>query len=92
MGPKIPRPIKVEVIKKWLEGKSRDQIGGELRIGAGITTAIIKERRKEDPEFDLLRGVAVKLKNMGMDVQHFAQLIRLTEVLEEKEWLQDIRK
>jgi hypothetical protein len=30
MDAKIPIPIKVEVIKKWFQGKSRDQIASEL--------------------------------------------------------------
>jgi hypothetical protein len=92
MDAKIPKPIKLDVIKKWLEGKSRDQIARELDIGAGTVTGIIKECRKGDPEFDLLRVLSVKLKNEGMGVEYFAPLVRLREVLEEKEWLLDIRR
>ena len=33
MGSKIPREIRLEVIRKWLEGKTRDQIAHELEIG-----------------------------------------------------------
>ena len=49
MGRNIPRPIKVEVIRKWLQGKSRDQISKEVGIGARS-------------EFDRMRQVAVKMK------------------------------
>ena len=35
MGSKIPREIRLEVIRKWLEGKTRDLIAGELEIGSG---------------------------------------------------------
>jgi hypothetical protein len=29
MGGKIPRPIRVQAIRSWLEGKSRDKIAEE---------------------------------------------------------------
>ena len=35
MGGKIPREIRLQVIRKWLEGKSRDLIAHQLHIGAG---------------------------------------------------------
>jgi hypothetical protein len=34
MGSKIPKPIKLEVIRKSLEGKSRNEIGKEVGLGA----------------------------------------------------------
>ena len=91
MGSKIPKPIKIEVIRKWLQGKSRDQIANEVQIGAGTVSGIVKEYRRDDPEFDLLREVGLNLINKGMKVESFAALIRLREVLEEKEWLLDVR-
>jgi hypothetical protein len=81
MGGPIPRPIKVEVIRKWLEGKSRDQISKEVGIGAGTISGIINEVRQRDPEFDLLREVAVKLKNKGYSIESFAPLVRCREIL-----------
>jgi len=92
MGAKIPRPIKLEVIKKWLQGNSRDQIAREVGIGAGTVTGIINECRQKDLEFDLLREVAVKLKNQGVEIGSFAPLVRLREILEEKEWLLNIKR
>jgi transcriptional regulator with XRE-family HTH domain len=92
MGARIPIPIKVEVIKKWLQGKSRDQVASESHIGAGTVSNIIKESRKKDPEIDLLREVAVNLKKNALNIETFAPLVRLRKVLEEKEWLLDIRK
>jgi predicted transcriptional regulator len=49
MGGKIPRPIRVQVIKAWLEGKSRDKIAQELEISAGAVSSIIKDLRGDDP-------------------------------------------
>jgi hypothetical protein len=40
---------------------------------------------------DLLREVALNVKNSGLDIQSFAPLVRLREVLEQKEWLQSVR-
>jgi hypothetical protein len=54
MGAKIPSPIKAEVIRKWLQGRSRDQIANEAHLGAGTVSGIIKESRKENPEINLL--------------------------------------
>ena len=40
---------------------------------------------------DLLREVALNLKDSGLDIQSFAPLVRLREVFEQKEWLQGVR-
>jgi hypothetical protein len=81
MGGNIPRPIKIEVIKKWLQGKSRDQIAKEEGIGSGTVSNIINERRHSDTEFDLMRQVALKLKLQGDSIESFAPLVRLREIL-----------
>jgi Homeodomain-like domain len=91
MGSKIPKEIGLQAIRKWLEGKTRDQIARELEIGAGTVSEIVKEYRRGDLDADLLREVALNLKNMGLDIQSFAPLVRLREVLEQKEWLQGVR-
>ena len=63
MGGKIPRPLRVQVIRAWLEGKSRDKIAQELGISTAAVSSTIKDLRGDDPQFDLLREVAVKIKN-----------------------------
>ena len=82
MGSKIPRPVRREVIRKCLQGQSRDQIANEVGIGAGTVSGIVKESRKDDPEFVLPREVGLNLKNRGMSIESFGALIRLREVLE----------
>jgi hypothetical protein len=84
MGGKIPKPIRVQVIRAWLEGKSRDKIAQELEISTGAVSSIIKDSRRDDPQFDLLREVALKIKDQNMDIQSFAPLVRVYEVLREK--------
>jgi transcriptional regulator with XRE-family HTH domain len=92
MGGKIPRPIRVQVIRSWLEGKSRDKIAEEIGISTGAVSSIIEDFRRDDPHFDLLRETAVKIKNLNMDIQSFAPLVRVYEVLREKELLTGIDK
>jgi hypothetical protein len=84
MGGKIPREIRLQVIRKWLEGESRDLIAHQLHIGAGTVSGIIKEFRREDFDADLLRQVALHLKDRELDIQSFAPLVRLRHVLEEE--------
>jgi hypothetical protein len=66
MGGKILRPIRIKVIRLWLEAKSRDNIAEELDISAGAVSGVIKDLRRDDPQFDLLREVAVKIKNLDL--------------------------
>jgi hypothetical protein len=77
MGGSIPYSIRRSVIRRWLEGLSRDQIANINQIGTGTVSAIIKECKEPDPEFALLREVAVILKQKGLDLSPSAQLIRL---------------
>jgi len=86
MGAKIPRAIRIEVIRKWLQGESRDRISEEMGIGAGTVSGIIKEYKRDDPDADLLREVALLIKHQGMDIHTFAPLVRLREVLKRQEW------
>lgn len=90
MGGKIPQPVRLEVIRKWLQGYSRDQIAKDTKIGAATVSGIVLQYRQDDANFDLLRGVAVELKDRGMVVEDFAPLFRLKSLLEEKEVLLEI--
>ena len=47
---------------------SRDEIAKNNDIGAGTVTAIIKDAKQKDiPDLDLLREVAIVLKNYDFD-------------------------
>jgi hypothetical protein len=89
MGGRIPQPIRLEVIRRWLQGGSRDGIAKDTEIGAGTVSGIIQQCRQNDMEFDLLRGVALELRDRGMRVD-FAPLLRLKSLLEKKEALLEI--
>jgi hypothetical protein len=79
MGGHIPKTIKINVLKKWLEGLSIDKIAGKEGIATGSVSNIIQECRQNDPEFDLMREVAVKLKDQGDTIESFASTVRLRE-------------
>jgi hypothetical protein len=85
MGGRIPQPIKLEVIRRWLREDSRDEIAKDLDIGAGTVSGIIHEYRHDDADFELLRGVAVELRDRGLQVKELTPLFRLKSLLEEKE-------
>jgi hypothetical protein len=82
MRPKIPEPVRRDVISEWLHGISRDEVAKNNDIGAGTVSAIIKEAMQEDPEFDLQRQVAISLKKENnLDIKSFASLIRIRNKL-----------
>lgn len=82
MGSKIPETIKKHVIRQWLQGASRDKISRDNKIGAGTVSSIIDESKQHDPEFDLLREVAAKIKRECIDVSSLVSSIRLQRILE----------
>jgi DNA repair exonuclease SbcCD ATPase subunit len=84
MGQRIPNPIRQQAIKEWLEGESRDKIANELKRSQGAVSGIIKEAGKDDPQSLLLREVAVQIKNLGIDIESFAPLVRLRAILRDK--------
>src|SRR4051812_36618555 len=84
MEPKVLKSIKQQVIKQWLQGTSRDQIAKGIGIGAGTVSAIIKESKQKDiPDIDLLREVALVLKNEDLDLAVVADSIKLKNKLDE---------
>jgi transcriptional regulator with XRE-family HTH domain len=84
MEAKIPKSIREQVIKQWLQGTSRDQIAKDNDIGAGTVSSIIKNIKQKDiPDLDLLREVAIIVKNYDLDLSVFASSIRLQKRLDE---------
>jgi hypothetical protein len=79
MGGHIPKTIKINFLKNWLEGYSIEQIAREERIATGSVSNIIQECRQNDCEFDLMRQLAIKLKNEGDTIESFASTVRLKE-------------
>jgi hypothetical protein len=87
---KVPKSIKQQVIKQWLQGISRDQITKDNGIGAGTVSAIIKDSKQKDiPDIDLLREVALVLKNEDLDLAILASSIRLKKKLDDMDLNED---
>src|ERR671921_623269 len=80
---KVPKSIKQRVIKQWLQGISRDQIAKDNGIGTGTVSAIIKDAKKDIPDIDLLREVALVLKSNDLDLVVLADSIRLKKKLDD---------
>jgi transcriptional regulator with XRE-family HTH domain len=82
MPAKIPKSIREQVIKQWLQGMSRDEIAKNNDIGAGTVTAIIKDAKQDIPDIDLLRQAALVLKKNEWDLSVFAPSVRLKNKLD----------
>ena len=91
MGGNIPRNIKVKVIRHWLDGLTRERIAKKEDIATGSVTGIINEARKEEEynDIDLLREVAVRLKEEGIGLPLLAFAIRLKRIMEENDINED---
>ena len=82
MEAKIPKSIREQVIKQWLQGTSRDQIAKDNDIGAGTVSSIIKEAKEEIPDIDLLRQGALVLKKNDFDLSILSSSIRIKNKLD----------
>ena len=90
METKVPKSIKQQVIRQWLQGISRDQIAKDNDIGAGTVSAIIKDIRQNDiPDIDLLREVALLLKNEDLDLLLLASSIRIKKKADDMDLSKD---
>jgi hypothetical protein len=91
LGGKISRNIKVKVIRHWLDGLTRERTAEKEDIGTGSVTGIINEARKEEEynDIDLLREVAVRLKEEETGLPSLAFAIRLKRIMEENDINED---
>ncbi len=79
---KVPVTIKIQVIKEWIRGISRDKIAQENNIGAGTVTGIIQQTKSDTPDMDLIRDLALQLKKENLDLNYFASSVRLKKILD----------
>ncbi len=83
MPAKIPKSIREQVLKQWLQGMSREQIAKDNDVGAGTVSSIIKDvKQKEIFDIDLLRQGALVLKKNDLDLSVFAASIRIKNKLD----------
>jgi hypothetical protein len=83
MGGRIPEQIRRDVIRKWLLGLRRDMIAKETNIGKGTVSEIISQYSYKDSEVDLIRQVALAIRDLQTNVFAFSQAVRLKNILNE---------
>lgn len=66
-------------------GLSRSRIAKENNIGDGTVTAITKEAREQDCEIDVLRCIAIAIKQEGLEVGEFGFAYRIKKIMEQNE-------
>lgn len=82
MAFRIPPSIKLKVINMWLKAMSRDEIAHSVNIGYGSVSRILDNIRSTDiPDLDLLRSVALKIKNEGLTLNDVADAIKISNFL-----------
>jgi len=57
----IPDSIKIEVLRRWLNGETYRPIGAELGLSTGVISEIIEEYRQKAPDIDGLRQLRLAL-------------------------------
>lgn len=83
MGKRIPNEIKVKVLDSWLFGIPRDTIATYNGIGYGSVSRIVDSYESKIPDLDLLRAVAVMIKQEGLSLDDVASGIRIKNFLEQ---------
>src|SRR5918995_98418 len=83
MGGRIPEQIRRDVIRKWLLALRRDVIAKETDIGKGTVSEIINQYSSKDSEVDLIRQVALAIRDLQTNVFAFSQAVRLKNNLNE---------
>jgi hypothetical protein len=80
---KISEEMKNEVIRLYLQGKSRNDIARTCGLGEGTVSNIIDEWKHslEIPDVQSLRDLAVNLKRCGIDAVQCAQGLRTLNIM-----------
>lgn len=82
MGGYIPRSIRIDVIERWIDAVSRDEIAAQISKGTGAVSKIVKEDGSSIVDIDLLRALSKQLRRDGVTTSHFASAVRLVNRLE----------
>ena len=83
MGKRIPNEIKNKVLDSWLFGIPSDVIATCNGIGYGSVYRIIESFKSKIPDLDVLRAVAVRIKQEGLSLNDVASGIRIKNFLEQ---------
>ena len=83
MGKRIPNEIKNKVLDQWLFGIPSNTIANCNGIGYGSVSRIIESFKSNIPDLDVLRAVAVRIKQEGLSLNDVASGIRIKNFLEQ---------
>ncbi|CAN5825199.1 hypothetical protein BH23THE1_BH23THE1_00560 [soil metagenome] len=83
MGKRIPNEIKNKVLDGWLFGIPSNMIATGNGIGYGSVFRIMESFKSKIPDLDLLRAVAVMIKQEGLSLNDVASGIRIKIFLEQ---------
>jgi hypothetical protein len=72
LGKRIPNEIKNKVLDSWLFGIPSDVIATCNGIGYGSVYRIIESFKSKIPDIDVLRAVAVMIKQEGLSLNDVA--------------------
>ena len=77
LGKRIPNEIKNKVLDSWLFGIPSNVIATCNGIGYGSVFRIIESSKSKIPDLDVLRAVAVMIKQEGLSLNDVASGIRI---------------
>jgi DNA repair ATPase RecN len=83
LGKRIPNEVKNKVLDKWLFGIPSNMIATCNGMGYGSVNRIIESFKSKIPDLDLLRAVAVMIKQEGLSLNDMAIGIRIKNFLEQ---------
>jgi hypothetical protein len=83
LGRRIPTVIKIMVLEQWLFGIPSNTIALYNGIGYGSVFRIIESAKSKIPDLDVLRAVAVKIKQDNLSLKDVALGIRIKNFLEQ---------
>ncbi|MDF0680681.1 MAG: hypothetical protein P0116_06925 [Candidatus Nitrosocosmicus sp.] len=83
MGQRIPIEIKNKVLDRWLFGIPINMIALCNGIGYGSVYRIIESFKSKIPDLDLLRAVAVMIRQEGLSLSDVGLGIRIKNFLEQ---------
>ena len=83
MGKRIPKAIKNKVLDQWLYGLPTNMIAASNGIGYGSVFRIIESFKSKIPDSDVLRAVAVKIRQEDLSLNDVASGIRIKNFLDQ---------
>jgi hypothetical protein len=83
LGKRIPSEIKNKVLDSWLFGIPINMIATCNGIGYGSVYRIIESFKSKIPDLDVLRAVAVMIRQEGLSLNDVASSIRIKNFLEQ---------